>query len=1064
MKKDDINVNDVVLCSVCDDNDPVPVQGNIDLDCGSSDNTMENSDNSNNLVLGDKCANCKRHNVVRFNMPNLAHLQISFKKVKRKEIKQRSKLRFTASSRTSLEIVVLCSQCYNYLTKADGAKYVNMWPSFLWWFMSNESLHRMYGLRLFRLIPSTWFIWWENHESNDPLITSFVRDVTSKRKIFKKSIKHELLSTIAKGCDEYLFPDVLCPWGCSEYMHKVGYLDIDIMLQRFHNKVYFTLVNEVEECEKVFSCRDDYLRDDVSDYDRILLNPEWVAMPSCIIDEKYGAVFLTCRLHTRGTRKKYVHVPRNPFRHNIPSSIGDQLCHAIIKPRCIKPMKASKYSNTYQMHEQRGSFLGIDTCTIHSIGNFSFIDPLLDNSEALTICNRSDIAALLYRLEGNKVLPLGKSDEMKENAIEKMKGIDIKSVLHGSTFVQIEDAEYLQKKINTEDLIKVYLDRDNFVYSKRNWVQQIVVCQKIDSGSYGAQFPILKPFQSYQFETKYLWILCRIVASIPELWKLIERKDKYIKNWDGWLLTFLSKSVFSDILVKSFKNPFQSTHVKSLTKLNAKLVQLGVHMDSLSCVMDMLGEVNGVKIFDYFDLDVNVNDSDQIIILTKVGNDGIYENEQVYVEEILHSFVPENYELRFIVHNDHIVNGSANNWNADCYMRHGNGIMSWWKVSRYERLPLQTNTLPGEYCLEDIVLLLYVKKQCIEVESVRNNMLQYIGGQTKVLCKDHFVPLIILPPTTKMTCRQMRKGTSIPCGKKVVYGCPQAHCFLCICNSCFSRFGKEGTYCIGTIDEENITESTESDEALTVSSDGSSNGSNLSYDESSFVENDESDDDLFVLDEEEKISLDNMLVHYIDEYEDVLEDEDEKDNNCVMPSTNSGDIAFNVEDKFNSFQNVDGHVILNQCGSLLSRKDSHLHGYRTQKHFLQRIASTVDNECVPLLYPEAMLFPSIFWSLCSQYGSYPGAIPASLLVRSASTEGFASMSNHVRTRLTSLFSTCSTNPTYISFQYDILSNLLLNTVDSRLIIARGLTCSDSDVGIRVKDSGETRLHDSIDSK
>ena len=249
-----------------------------------------------------------------------------------------------------------------------------------------------------------------------------------------------------------------------------------------------------------------------------------------------------------------------------------------------------------------------------------------------------------------------------------------------------------------------------------------------------------------------------------------------------------------------------------------------------------------------------------------------------------------------------------------------------------------------------------------------------------------------------------------------------------------------------------------------MSSDGSGNGSNLSYDESSFVENDESDDDSFVLDEEEKISLDNMLVHYIDEYEDVLEDEDEKDNNCVMPSTNSGDIAFNVEDKFNSFQNVDGHVILNQCGSLLSRKDSHLHGYRTQKHFLQRIASTVDNECVPLLYPEAMLFPSIFWSLCSKYGSYPGAIPASLLVRSASTEGFASMSNHVRTRLTSLFSTCSTNPTYISFQYDILSNLLLNTVDSRLIIARGLTCSDSDVGIRVKDSGETRLHDSIDSK
>ena len=46
-----------------------------------------------------------------------------------------------------------------------------------------------------------------------------------------------------------------------------------------------------------------------------------------------------------------------------------------------------------------------------------------------------------------------------------------------------------------------------------------------------------------------------------------------------------------------------------------------------------------------------------------------------------------------------------------------------------------------------------------------------------------------------------------------------------------------------------------------------------------------------------------------------------------------GDIAYNIEDKFNSFQGVDSHVILIQCGSLLSRKDSHVHGYRAQKHF-----------------------------------------------------------------------------------------------------------------------------------
>ena len=64
-------------------------------------------------------------------------------------------------------------------------------------------------------------------------------------------------------------------------------------------------------------------------------------------------------------------------------------------------MRASKYSNIYQMHEQRGSFQGIDTCDITDFGNFSYCSYLLDESESRSIMNRPDINSILDNLEND---------------------------------------------------------------------------------------------------------------------------------------------------------------------------------------------------------------------------------------------------------------------------------------------------------------------------------------------------------------------------------------------------------------------------------------------------------------------------------------------------------------------------------------------------------------------------------------------------------------------------------------------------------------------------------------
>ena len=124
-----------------------------------------------------------------------------------------------------------------------------------------------------------------------------------------------------------------------------------------------------------------------------LLNPNWLVKPS-IVFEKGIPLIMTCKVHNDGNPKLMVPPCRQPY-HILPSERPDQLCHAVIKNRTIKPMKASGYSNTFQMHEQRGTFNGIDTCSITNFGNFDCCSYLRHESECRSIKFRPDINPLL---------------------------------------------------------------------------------------------------------------------------------------------------------------------------------------------------------------------------------------------------------------------------------------------------------------------------------------------------------------------------------------------------------------------------------------------------------------------------------------------------------------------------------------------------------------------------------------------------------------------------------------------------------------------------------------------
>ena len=125
---------------------------------------------------------------------------------------------------------------------------------------------------------------------------------------------------------------------------------------------------------------------------------------------------------------------------------------------------------------------------------------------------------------------------------------------------------------------------------------------------------------------------------------------------------------------------------------------------------------------------------------------------------------------------------------------------------------------------------------------------------------------------------------------------------------------------------------------------------------------------------EEEDNIDDFVV--VPDDDDIPSDEVFPE---YFPTTYAGDRAYVVKEDVQHGQYVSGHVIMNQCGSLLNREHKGIIGSKYQKYYLQRIASTICGDSIPLLFPEAMIFPSIFWSMVDKNGSIFGAIPSTFL-------------------------------------------------------------------------------------
>ena len=109
------------------------------------------------------------------------------------------------------------------------------------------------------------------------------------------------------------------------------------------------------------------------------------------------------------------------------------------------------------MHEQRGTFHGIDTCNVTSYRNFNFRSTLLSNAESRSIINRPDINTLLNQMIEENAMTTFIANDKRNLAQKSFGNFDFQPYYYSATYVPLEYT-ILMKRDLIDSSIQVTVD------------------------------------------------------------------------------------------------------------------------------------------------------------------------------------------------------------------------------------------------------------------------------------------------------------------------------------------------------------------------------------------------------------------------------------------------------------------------------------------------------------------------------------------------------------------------------------------------------------------------------
>ena len=871
----------------------------------------------------------------------------------------------------STDYINLCAPCLEYTT-SDSTTFRTAWPSILCSYWGNEDKDEAIIEKLISFLPCT-------------IIEMFCHSMDKYSQVFKKAIQHTNLlvkdrtsdrtlllqakielkgADLKRNFDKFPLPDVICPWGCWDFVERCQTLSFEFFLAKIDKDFRFSTNQESLLMGVTSNFPEGYT-----------LLQQFEITPAVIIEEDGHFAFLTCSKHS-GETLQYLHPPRNPILSSVSPNKPERLALTQQQLNIVKTGKPKFNSHSSHLIEERGSFTGISSSTLQFPTFLESSTPLNDLSEFVISKGRSDVYPLVDYFLENNIVDQNFADFLFNSTLNLSQN-EIAAAISDSTNVSLYDAFKLQMHLN-ENQNTEELEISFPVYAHnlgKNSEYGCVPPRVFSSGAIAIVFEGLG-----RFTASFLPSLLK--SDIDSLRQL---SQKFCN------LLFLTGSSRRRIRAAKAK---VSIIAENITE------QLSDNSSSLNSFFEYLvaGNLTAFKV-----------PSRSFTSLPPTATNS--------VDGPLFVFAPSRSERDCIIPPDTLTHNSKiyqlvflskKFWNAEFYCRHQRINSAWFES--FSCLNSFTETSFGNFYdfaakgTWDVAV--YEKQDSSDSQTMLRSFLKSIGGQNNLSCGRHNCLLIQRNPSDTLTC------FNTSCRKKAKWVCPKVDCNTGVCKQHSEDLINGSSMCAVTSNKERTVPlfpeefQNQNDNSL----------DNVANNEPNSLELQPELDLIF--------EPDNYLTMSVDTSDQTL-----------PLSSNSGVPFVSYFTEETHTKRVPTKVLLNNYLNVLQRSKVPIWTTNAHKNFLQSIVSRIPNTSAPLLYPEALLFPSIFWKQ-QEDGSYAGALPSCLLQSDKLNTklGFATVSKHLWNRLTNGSLLTSSSIGYASFAFDIKMNQELNRSHSNYIV------------------------------
>ena len=561
------------------------------------------------------CSNCRRR---RFTTDTKDPFYFDWYLIWSNNIKElRSPLKVATSSRKRKcsKQLLLCTECHGFLTLPAqvNAQWKYTWPSFYWNLLTgrdsvtDRAFHQTYSAQeLWKFIPASIREYWCRSDGDDgrkchlPLYQDcpdydlctleapqsvFVdrtRDVYDHwDNVHSRTYKGMLLAldpSRVEGCEKKkpsTIPDVLCPWGCSEFCYKAKEINPSLLIQNQLRKVQLNLPsNMFGEMYTVETSRVDYIRNENECKDRTLLNPEWLTLPSMLMLHDGGYVACACRDHDNCSSRKrlYLHPPRKPDGMNLSAVNPDELCQATRQPSIVTPVCRKKNGSTPTNTLHQCSFMGSSSGYVTNGTRFQNKGPKVMNFiHQVHSRERKDIKQISKAFVNEGKVPQAMIDEIEHHHISACQKYIEQTPKRGATYSPTVNSILMQKFSSEEGCrtCVTFLDGDgNEVQCDmdRTWSATIYNLQVEDPRNYGWPMKSMSstvpvPIEQRRQSAMLTYALVGMTSTCKELYHAIDqrRNGHRYNDYSGHLLTFIHhKYMKHEDKMRVNKSPFKN--------------------------------------------------------------------------------------------------------------------------------------------------------------------------------------------------------------------------------------------------------------------------------------------------------------------------------------------------------------------------------------------------------------------------------------------------------------------------------------------------------------------------